>query len=142
MIDEIILTPLNIIDTSGGDVLHAMKKNDQGFDGYGEAYFSEIKSCEIKAWKRHKEMTLNLIVPVGAIRFVLFDDRSNKQGRIRQIVLSRDNYQRLTIPPMVWVGFQGVSNSKSVLLNIASIAHSPDEVDRKDIEEIRFNWEV
>ena len=41
---------------------------------------------------------------------------------------------------MVWFGFQGLGNSNSMLLNIASIEHSPDEVDRKDLEEIKFNW--
>ena len=141
MIDEVILTPLSIMEAPGGNVLHAMKKKDSGFNGYGEAYFSEIKPQSIKAWKQHKEMTLNLIVPIGEIRFVLFDDRRGKQGKIRQIVLSRDNYQRLTIPPMIWVGFQGVSNGNSILLNIADIMHRADESNVKNIKEIEFNWE-
>jgi dTDP-4-dehydrorhamnose 3,5-epimerase len=141
MTEDIVLTPLSIIKTANGSVLHAMKKNDQGFEGYGEAYFSEIESQGIKAWKRHKEMTLNLIVPMGAIRFVLYDNRVNEDGNVQQVVLSKNNYQRLTIPPMVWVGFQGVSNGTSMLLNIANITHSPDEVNVKDINEINFNWE-
>lgn len=141
MIDKVVLTPLSIIKTPNGNVLHAMKKNDHGFNGFGEAYFSEIEPQAIKAWKRHKEMTLNLIVPTGAIRFVLLDDRINEEGKIWQTVLSKDNYQRLTIPPMVWVGFQGVSNGNSMLLNIANITHSSDEVNVKDIKEINFNWE-
>ena len=141
MIDEIVLTPLNIIKTPGGDILHAMKKNDYGFNGYGEAYFSEIEPQSVKAWKQHKEMTLNLIVPMGAIRFVLFDDRKNEQGKIWQVTLSKNNYKRLTIPPMVWFGFQGVSNSNSMLLNIANIVHNPDEANVKNIEEIEFDWE-
>jgi len=139
--DEILLTPLNIIKTPGGNVLHAMKKNEYGFNEFGEAYFSEIEHKAVKAWKRHRSMTLNLIVPIGAIRFVLLDDRPFVSGELSQIVLSRDNYQRLTIPPMVWVGFQGVSNGTSMLLNIANITHSPDEVNVKEINEINFNWE-
>jgi len=139
--DEILLTPLNIIKTPGGNVLHAMKKNEYGFNEFGEAYFSEIEHKAVKAWKRHRSMTLNLIVPIGAIRFVLLDDRPVGSGELSQIVLSRDNYQRLTIPPMVWVGFQGVSNGTSMLLNIANITHSPDEVNVKEINEINFNWE-
>jgi len=141
MTDDIVLTPLSIIKTPNGSVLHAMKNNDSGFNGYGEAYFSEIEPQAIKAWKQHKEMTLNLIVPVGAIRFVLLDDRISKEGNLQQIVLSKNNYQRLTVPPMVWVGFQGVSNGTSMLLNIANITHSPDEVNVKDINEINFKWE-
>jgi len=80
-------------------------------------------------------------VPMGAIRFVLYDNRVNEDGNVQQVVLSKNNYQRLTIPPMVWVGFQGVSNGTSMLLNIANITHSPDEVNVKDINEINFNWE-
>ena len=139
--DGVILTPLKKVLNTDGDIFHGMKKTDNGFDGFGEAYFSEIEHKAVKAWKRHRSMTLNLIVPIGAIRFVLLDDRPVGSGELSQIVLSRDNYQRLTIPPMVWVGFQGVSNGTSMLLNIANITHSPDEVNVKEINEINFNWE-
>ena len=43
MIDGVYCTKLNIISTSGGDVLHAMKNIDNGFVDFGEAYFSEIE---------------------------------------------------------------------------------------------------
>ena len=72
MIEDVILTPLKIIDVPGGSVMHAMKKDDLGYSNFGEAYFSEIEPNNIKAWKRHRKMTLNLIVPNGEIRFVLF----------------------------------------------------------------------
>ena len=65
MIDNFLITPLGIINTPGGNVMHGMKESDSGFSGFSEAYFSEIDFGAIKAWKRHKEMTLNLVVPVG-----------------------------------------------------------------------------
>ena len=61
---RIKLTPLMKINTSGGDVLHGLKKNEDSFIGYGETYFSMIDYQSIKAWKMHLEMTLNLIVPI------------------------------------------------------------------------------
>ena len=73
MIKDLLITPLNIIDTPGGNVMHAMKGSDPGFVKFGEAYFSKVNPFEIKAWKRHKEMTLNLVVPQGKIRFVFCD---------------------------------------------------------------------
>lgn len=140
-IDGILITKLKIINTENGDVLHGMKQNDTGFAGFGEAYFSEIKFKKIKAWKRHTSMTLNLIVPSGKIRFVIFDDRidSRNFGAFQEIVLSKDNYSRLTIPPMLWVGFQGLSKN-NILLNIANIEHLPNESDRLRIDEINYNW--
>jgi dTDP-4-dehydrorhamnose 3,5-epimerase len=87
-------------------------------------------------------MTLNLVVPVGEIRFVLFDDREPTKSQFQEIILSKENYCRITIPPMIWMGFEGLSNSGSMLLNIANIPHSPEEVDRKKIDEIQFDWSV
>jgi dTDP-4-dehydrorhamnose 3,5-epimerase len=136
----VLITSLDIIDVPGGNVMHAMKATDAGYFDFGEAYFSEINHNAIKAWKRHREMTLNLVVPVGKIRFVLFDDRDELNGKFQEVIISRDNYCRLTIPSMVWIGFQGLSASGSILLNIANIEHNPAEVDKKNIEEIEFNW--
>jgi dTDP-4-dehydrorhamnose 3,5-epimerase len=140
MIKGSLLTPLKIIDTQGGDVLHAMKDIDSGFSGFGEVYFSEVEFNSIKAWKRHKEMTLNLVVPIGKIKFVLYDDRDILNCQYQEFIISRENYYRLTVPPMVWLGFIGLSKNISMLLNIANIGHDPSEVDRKDINEIKYKW--
>ena len=139
MIKDILITSLDQIDTPGGSVLHAMKESSEGYTGFGEAYFSQINQGAIKAWKRHKKMTLNLVVPVGKIRFVLFDDRDNERD-FQEVIISKDNYCRLTIPPMVWMGFQGLSSGASTLLNIADIEHDPLEVDKRSVEQIEFNW--
>ena len=144
MISGVIFSPLPIISVKGGDVLHALKVSDIGFDGFGEAYFSTIQKGSIKAWKRHHKMTLNLIVPIGEVRFVIYDDRMSSATKLEfeEIIVSRDsNYGRLTIPPMLWVGFQGLSKETSVLLNVANIEHSSSEIDRNELDEISFNWE-
>jgi dTDP-4-dehydrorhamnose 3,5-epimerase len=144
IIEDVIITPLKIIDVLNGDVLHGLKATDSCYDGFGEAYFTTINSGAIKAWKRHHKMTMNLIVPTGVVRFVLFDDRHSikSNGYFQQVVLSRKHYFRLTIPPMIWVGFQGQDNKESTILNIANIQHQANEVDQKDKKEINFNWEL
>ena len=140
MINGLILTPMRIIDVTGGSVLRVMNTHEESCVGFGEAYFSTVEYNTIRGWKRHKEMTLNLVVPVGKIKFVLFDDREGSNNHFQEITISRDNYYRLTVPPMVWVGFKGLSKNGSMLLNIANIEHNPFEVDRKNIKEIEFNW--
>ncbi len=142
MIDGVLLTPLPIINTPGGDVLHAMKKIDLGFNNFEEAYLSEIQQDQIKAWKRHKKMTLNLIVPSGKVRFVLKNTKENCHPKFQEFTLSRDNYSRLTVPPMIWFGFQGISKSPGLVLNIANLMHDSSEVERKSVSEIKFNWSL
>ena len=87
-------------------------------------------------------MTLNLVVPLGAVRFVIYDERpeSPTYGMFQDVTLSVDNYQRLTVPSMMWVAFRGVGDRGGLLLNLASIHHDPNEVDWKSIDEINFNW--
>ncbi len=136
-IDDILLTPLQRISVSGGDVLHAMKCTDPGFVDFGEAYFSVVEKGAVKAWKRHLRMSLNLVVPVGQVRFVFMDEANHR----REVEIGEDHYVRLTVPPRLWFGFQGLVAPQSLLLNIADILHDPDEVERKRVDEIRFDWE-
>ena len=142
MIKDVIVIHLDVIDTPGGNVLHAMKGSSAGYSGFGEAYFSQVDKGVVKAWKRHKKMTLNLVVPLGAIKFVLFDDRDMSNIQFQEIIISRDNYCRLTVPPMVWMGFQGLSSEGSMLLNIANIEHDPGEVHSLEIDKINYDWSI
>ena len=140
-IEGVILTPLNKICHPKGDILHGMKKCDEGFTGFGEAYFSTINNGEIKGWNRHKKMTLNLIVPVGEVTFVIYDDRekSKTKGIFYKIDLSPSNYKRLTVPPGLWFGFRGISEGMNFICNVADIPHDPDEVLRKELNEIEWS---
>jgi len=142
MIKGLKITPLDIIQTAGGNVMHAMKKSDTGFVQFGEAYFSNIEYQAVKAWKRHHSMTLNLVVPVGRVKFVILDDRMQDKPELQEVIISMENYCRITIPPMVWLGFQGLSKGNSVLLNIADMEHDPEEVDRKTITQIDYDWRL
>ena len=135
IVDGISVASLQRIVVSGGDVLHGMKSEDQGYAGFGEAYFSQIEYGAVKAWKRHLRMTLNLIVPVGVVKFVFIDG----QGGRREEGVGGDRYVRLTVPPGYWFGFQGLSRPTSLVLNIADIPHDPDEVERMDIQEMNFD---
>ena len=135
-------TPISIIKVDDGDVLHALKSNEDSFSKFGEAYFSNVKSGQTKAWKMHKKMTLNIIVPVGEIKFVLFKDAKEFSGEtdFEEFSLSRSNYKRLTVPPNFWLGFQCKSEEDAMLLNIADIEHDPAEVKNMEINEIDYDW--
>ena len=137
-LDDILVTPLKRIPTVGGDVLHALKKTDAGFDGFGEIYFSWVEQGAIKAWKYHKRMTLNLVVPMGEVRFVFH--LTNQKNNFRTECIGEERYVRLTVPPRIWFGFQGIASERSLLTNITEMAHDPDEVLRKKASEIDYNW--
>jgi dTDP-4-dehydrorhamnose 3,5-epimerase len=142
-INGVILTPLKQIYHPKGNVFHAMKQSDTGYHGFGEAYFSTILYSDIKLWKKHLRMTLNFVIPVGEIRFVIYDDRldSSTKGNFFDITIGQNNYQRITIPPNLWVAFSGIGKDLNLLLNLANLEHDPKEVERKDdLNKIPYKW--
>ena len=141
--DEIVkpktyLTELKIIEQAQGCIMHGIKAAEDSYTGFGEAYFSTVNFGMIKGWKLHKKMTLNLIVPHGDIRFVVYDaskdELSGEVLPIIDVILGQQNYSRLTVPPGFWVAFQGVSIGFNILLNIADIEHDPEESINRPIE--------
>ena len=134
---EILVTSLARIPTAGGDVLHAMKRQEPGFTDFGEAYFSLVNGGAVKAWKRHLRMTMNIVVPVGRVRFVF---RQNAADTFRVEDIGSDRYVRITVPPGIWFGFQGRSDSQSLVLNIASLPHDRNEVERLGVSEFKYAW--
>jgi dTDP-4-dehydrorhamnose 3,5-epimerase len=142
-IEGVLLTPLKKIHHPKGDVFHGMKKSDAGFSGFGEAYFSTINFEDTKPWKKHFEMTLNFVVPMGDIRFVIFDDRENSVTKncFFDVTLGDNNYQRITIPPGVWVAFNGIGSAYNLLLNLANLEHDANEIERKEkLSDIPYKW--
>ena len=137
-LNDILLTPLKKIPTLGGDVMHALKASDNGFNGFGEAYFSWIEEGAIKAWKCHKRMTLNLVVPMGEVRFVFNLPKQNTDFLVEDIGEKR--FARLTVPPGIWFGFKGKSSGSSLVLNFADIIHDPDEMERKSVSAFAYEW--
>lgn len=119
-----------------------MKSSSPGYAGFGEVYFSMVLPGATKGWKRHRRVTLNLVVPVGEVRFVIFDDRkgSSTFGCYGDYVLSKENYSRLTISPGLWVAFHGVGMQDNMLINLANEEHDPAESDSAELEDILFDW--
>ena len=136
-------TALKRITTPGGDVLHGMKQGEAGYTGFGEVYFSWIAHRAVKGWKRHRDMTLNLIVPVGTVRFVLTKDRKQRAGELsfeEHVLCGDTRYGRLTVPPGVWMAFQGLGEGMSLVTNVADLPHDPDEAERMSLADLEYPW--
>lgn len=124
-----------IIPTGQGHILRGIKVSEDEFLSFGEAYFSVLVKDEIRAWKMHNKMTCNLLVPLGNVKFVI----GNSHVDFEEIIIGEINYSRLTIPPGLWFGFQGLEN-KNILTNIASIEHNPGESETKPLDFFDYKW--
>lgn len=135
----VVVTPLREIRDARGAVLHMLRADAPDFLGFGECYCSEVLPGAIKAWKRHHRQTQNLAVPIGRVKFVIYDTRSSSatRGRLDVIELGRpDAYARLRIPPMVFYGFTCTSELPALVVNCSDLPHDPAESDSLGLDEL------
>jgi dTDP-4-dehydrorhamnose 3,5-epimerase len=146
MIEGVKITPLKQIFDERGKVMHMLREDSLIFERFGEIYFSCTNPGAIKAWHLHKRMTLNYAVIFGEIKCVLYDDRPNSttRGNVEEYFLSPENYNMITVPPLVWNGFKGIGTKVSIVANCATIPHDPQEIERKSAfdQSIPYNWEI
>ncbi|CAM3858502.1 dTDP-4-dehydrorhamnose 3,5-epimerase [Parendozoicomonas haliclonae] len=122
----VIVTPLNKVHHSKGDIFHVLKRSESSYSDFGEAYFTSVYAGVTKGWKKHTRMRMNLVVPVGDVTFFI---HCEKEGKTESITLGGKHYARLTIEPGYWVAFRGEEQAINLVLNIASLPHDPLEAE-------------
>jgi dTDP-4-dehydrorhamnose 3,5-epimerase len=145
VIEGVLVQPLRVIPDERGKVMHMLRATDPHFQGFGEIYFSAVYPGVVKGWHLHRRMTLNYAVPVGRIKFVLFDPRegSPTKGRLQELFLGSDHYCLVQVPPGVWNGFKGLGHEPALVANCATHPHDPDEIMRMDPhanDVIPYSW--
>lgn len=133
------VTNLNSLETTGGSVKHFLKITSEEYHGFGEVYFSSIRRGVVRGWKLHREMTMNLVVPVGSVRFVFFNELAELDSK-EDYIIGVGNYVRLTVPPLTWCAFRGMGDGDNLIANVASIVHSPEELERRELDTINCDW--
>ena len=144
-VDGVLITGLLQIVDERGAVLHHMRSDAPEFTTFGECYFSEMFPGAVKAWKRHRKQTQHLAVPIGRVRFVIYDDRdlSVTNGSLEIVELGRpDNYNRLRIPKDLWYGFTCLSDHPALIANCTDLPHDPidTELRAEDDSRIPYHW--
>src|SRR5450631_3174717 len=96
----------------------------------------------VKGWRKQRQMVLTIVMRVGSILFILFDERAGSKSylQMQDLQLSPANYQRLTGPPGEWMAFKGQSKGLNMLLNIGSIPHDPAEADNLPLKNDLINY--
>ena len=127
-----VLRPHEVVGSPHGHI-NKLWTNVEG--PVAEAYISVIRKGAVSAWKRHLSMVSRIKVIRGKVGFVF----PGKQGRFDSIVLEEQSAQILEIFEGQWFGFKGLAEENSIL-NLASILHDPEEIDRKPIEFFQYDW--
>jgi dTDP-4-dehydrorhamnose 3,5-epimerase len=146
MIKGVMVIPLKQIPDERGKIMHMLKCTDPHFEKFGEIYFSIGLPGVIKAWHKHKTMTLNNAVISGRVKLVLYDDRKNSptKGELMELFIGEDNYCLVKIPPGIVNGYKTYGDKPAILANCATEPHDPNEIIRIDPfdNKIPYDWKL
>ena len=134
-LNKIRIEKYNFVKNKNGIILKILNNKQSNLKSYKDAYFSFIKFNKVKGWKKHLKMTMTLIVPVGKVKFVFYDEE-----KFMPIILGDNKFYKIIVPPNIWFAFKGISKGKNVIFNLANIKHNDKEVIRKKNNEIKYNW--
>lgn len=146
MIEGVQVVPLQRIPDERGTVYHMLRSTDPHFICFGEIYFSTVYPGVVKAWHRHREMTLNYACIFGRVKLVLYDGRVNSasKGEVMEMFLGPDHYSLVSIPPDLWNGFKGMSEPHAIVANCCTHPHDPARSERLEPfgNQIPYDWEI
>ena len=81
-------------------------------------------------------MQMNLVVPVGSVRFVFYYKK-----KFKEIIIGEKKYCRIYVPSNIFFAFQNVSKQKSLVVNYSNIIHQKNkEVINLNLKELNYIW--
>lgn len=140
MIHGVTVTPLKIIPDDRGCVRHFIRSDDPDFTGFGETYITEVYKGVVKAWHGYGTKIMHYAVARGMVKLMLFDARKNSPTfeDMETLFVGDKNYVRVTIPPGVYNGFKGLTDS--IVVVTASEPFSEQGIVRFDPDYFGNDW--
>jgi dTDP-4-dehydrorhamnose 3,5-epimerase len=136
-IEGVFVKKLLVHPDNRGRLFEILRCDDAIFKRFGQAYLTSAYPGVVKAWHYHKIQTDYFCCVHGAARLVLYDSRedSSTKGNILEFLLGPDNLILVTIPPDVYHGFQCVSETEALMLNIPTEPYNQEKPDEYRIDE-------
>jgi dTDP-4-dehydrorhamnose 3,5-epimerase len=120
-----------------GYLMELLRRDDEIFEGFGQAYVALNYPGVVRAWHYHKKQDDYFVAVKGTVKVALFDAREDSptQGQVEEFFLGEGNDIVLKIPKGVMHGYKTVGTEPSLLLNFPS-----EPYDRQQPDEYRLPW--
>lgn len=148
MIENVKVKKLKVIPDERGRLMEVLRNDDDLFVSFGQVYITTVLPEVVKAWHYHKLQIDNIASIKGMIKLVLFDSRKNSSTykEIDEFFIGGYNPILIQIPPYVYHGFKGISESESIILNCPTLPYNYNDPDEYRLpfndQKISYDWEI
>lgn len=146
MIEGVKIKTLKIIPDERGRLMEILRKDDEIFKDFGQAYMTTAYPGVVKAWHYHKVQTDNMVVLSGMMKIVLYDSRKGSPtfDQVNEFFAGAYNPILLQIPNLVYHGFKCISQEEAIVVNIPTEVYNYKEPDEFRIDahnnDIPYDW--
>jgi len=146
VIEGVNVKRLKIIPDDRGRLMEIFRSDDKTFQKFGQVYMTTVYNGVVKAWHYHKLQTDNFVCVRGKIRLGLYDarEKSPTYKKTQEFIMSLEEPTLISIPPLVYHGFKGLSEEESTVINTPTEPYNHKNPDEHRIDafenDIPFDW--
>jgi dTDP-4-dehydrorhamnose 3,5-epimerase len=146
MIDGVKTKRLTVHPDSRGRLMEVLRRDDELFQQFGQAYITTVYPGVVKAWHYHKVQTDHLAAVAGMVQIALYDARegSPTKGEVNVLYSGVHSPLLVRVPPMVYHGFKNVGPEEAVVLNLPTETYRYDQPDEYRLDphenDIPHDW--
>ena len=147
MIKDVWVKELRVIPDDRGWLMEILRRDDEGFLGFGQVYMTTAYPGVVKAWHMHRRQWDMMACVRGTVRLALYDGREDSptKGQIDEFHMGELRPLLVRIPPGVYHGFLNVGTEVALIINVPTEPYDyrePDEVRLPpDDPRIPYAWE-
>jgi len=146
MIKGVKTKKLKVIPDERGRLMEILRKDDDLFLGFGQAYMTSTYPGVVKAWHMHRKQTDNVVCLQGMLKLVLYDGRRGSKtfGELEQYYIGVHNPLLVQIPAGVYHGWMCVSPEEALVVNLPTLPYNHKEPDEQRLDphssDIPYDW--
>ncbi len=132
MIEGVKVKHLRVLPDERGRLMEILRRDDECFTQFGQAYITTVYPGVVKAWHYHKVQHDNFAVVAGMVQIALYDAREDSptRGEVNVFHVGIYNPMLIHVPPFVYHGFKNVGTDEAIVLNLPTEVYhynAPDE---------------
>ena len=132
MIKGVNVKKLKVLADERGRLAEILRTDDEMYTKFGQVYMTTCYPGVVKGWHFHKRQEDYFCCVHGMIKLVLYDPRESSptKGEINEFFLGVHSPIVVQVPPGVYHGFKGISDTESIIINTITEPYNhkkPDE---------------
>jgi dTDP-4-dehydrorhamnose 3,5-epimerase len=146
MIDGVKIKKLKVIPDERGRLMEILRRDDELFQNFGQAYATTTYSGVVKAWHKHEKQTDNIACVAGLIKKALYDGRPDSPTfkEVNEFYLGAHNPLLIQVPAGIYHGWMCVSQEEALIVNLPTETYNYERPDEQRLDphtsDIPYNW--